>query len=163
MANEENTIVYIALGSNLGDRGGNINKALAYIESAHGVEMLKLSSIVETTPIGGPDQGAFFNAITELSCELTPWELLDFLLETESRLGRIRTETNGPRTIDLDILLFGDEIIDQGEDQLIVPHPRMLERKFILELMAEIAPEVVHPVSKLSMIELLDKFDDGDE
>ena len=163
MTNDDNKIVYVALGSNLGDRGGYINKALACIESTHGVVMKKLSSIVETSPIGGPDQGAYFNAIAEISCELTPWELLDFLQETEHRFGRVREQKNGPRTIDLDILLFGDEIIDQGEEQLVIPHPRMCERKFILELMAEIAPEVVHPVSKLSMIELLDKFDDGDE
>ena len=163
MITDDSKIVYVALGSNLGDRGGFINKALAYIEAAHGVEMIKLSSIVETSPLGEQDQGAFFNAITELRCELTPWELLDFLLETESRLGRVREQANGPRTIDLDILLFGDEIIDQGEDQLIVPHPRMCDRKFILELMAEIAPGVVHPASKLSMIELLDKLNDGDE
>ncbi len=162
MTNDEKTIVYVALGSNLGDRGGYINKALAYIEAANGIEMAKLSSIVETEPLGGPEQGAYYNAITELRCELTPWELLDFLLETESRLNRIREKTNGPRTIDLDILLFGDEIIDQGEEQLVVPHPRMCERKFILELMAEIAPDAVHPVSKLSMIELLDKLNDGD-
>lgn len=164
MLNNENSKVYVALGSNLGDRGGNINKALAYLEAVHGIELAALSSIIETTPLGGPEgQGRYFNAVTEIRTNISPWELLDVLLETENRLGRTRKEKNGPRTIDLDILLYNGEVIDQGEDRLIIPHPRMCQRRFILELMVEIAPEVVHPVRNISMIELLDKFDNGEQ
>ncbi|MBN2064893.1 MAG: 2-amino-4-hydroxy-6-hydroxymethyldihydropteridine diphosphokinase [Sedimentisphaerales bacterium] len=162
MINTEKSIAYIALGSNLGNRGGNINKALAYLEAVSGLELVKISSIIETIPLGGPEgQGMYFNAVCKIATELTPWELLDVLLETENRLGRIRTEKDGPRTIDLDILLYNNEIIRQG-DKLVIPHPRMASRRFVLELMAEIAPEVVHPELNASMIELLDKYDNGE-
>ena len=163
MINDDSAKAYVALGSNLGDRGGNINKALAYLEAVNGIELTALSSIIETSPVGGPQgQGMYFNAVTEVRTNMSPWELLDVLLETENRLGRIRKEKNGPRTIDLDILLYNGEVIDQGEDRLIIPHPRMCKRHFILELMVEIAPEVVHPVHNISMIELLDKYDNGE-
>ncbi len=163
MINGETSTAYIALGSNLGNRGGNINKALAYLEAVNGLKINRLSSIIETTPLGGPEgQSLYFNAVAEILTQMSAWELLDVLLETENRLGRIRREKDGPRTIDLDILLFNGEIIEQGEDRLIIPHPRMCQRRFILELMAEIAPGVVHPVLNASMIELLDQFDNGE-
>lgn len=163
MINDEKSTAYIAIGSNLGNRGGNINKALAYLEAVNDLKLVRLSSIIETSPVGGPEgQSMYFNAVAEISTNMTAWELLDVLLETENRLGRIRYEKDGPRTIDLDILLFNSEIIDQGQDRLIIPHPRMCERRFVLELMAEIAPGVVHPVTNTTMIELLDHFDNGE-
>lgn len=161
MTNTENSIAYIALGSNLGNRGVNINKALACLEAVNGLSLVKISSIIETVPLGGPvGQGMYFNAVCRIATELTVWELLDVMLETENRLGRVRTEKDGPRIIDLDILLYNDEIIQQ--ERLVIPHPRMANRRFVLELMAEIAPDVVHPVLNATMIELLDKFDNGE-
>jgi 2-amino-4-hydroxy-6-hydroxymethyldihydropteridine diphosphokinase len=128
------TLAYVGLGSNLGDREQSIRAA------AEQIVALRLSPIVETEPWGYEDQPRFLNAVAEVETELAPRALLDRLLEVERRLGRVRTGPRyGPRTIDLDLLLYGDERLD--EDGLTVPHPRLHERLFVLEPLAALVPE----------------------
>jgi 2-amino-4-hydroxy-6-hydroxymethyldihydropteridine diphosphokinase len=127
------TIAYVGLGSNLGDRRATILRAAELIDAA------RLSTIRETEPWGYADQPAFLNAVAELDTELEPRRLLDRLLEVEAELGRERGEIRwGPRTIDLDLLLYGDLAIE--EPGLTVPHPRLAERLFVLEPLSELAP-----------------------
>jgi 2-amino-4-hydroxy-6-hydroxymethyldihydropteridine diphosphokinase len=145
---------YIALGSNLGDRRAHLDRALQELARRPGVAVTRVSSYHETEPVGGPPgQGRYLNAAAELNTELGPEQLLQVLLEIEQSLGRVRQERFGPRTIDLDLLLHGDQILDRPD--LTVPHPRMHERLFVLEPLAEIAPEVIHPVLGVSVAELL--------
>ena len=134
------TVVYIGLGSNLGDRGRNILSAIEKIGAILGTQVTKVSTIIETVPVGGPPQGKFLNAVIEIQTNLTCRNLLTGLQSIEARLGRARGALNAPRTIDLDILLFGGQTI--REDDLIVPHPRIQERDFVLGPLKEIAPEV---------------------
>lgn len=136
-------IVYISFGSNLGDRNKNIEKAIEYLKELNGVSVTKTSSIYETDPVGGPPQGKFLNGVVEIETSLLPDELLDRLKGIESRLGRIKTEENDPRPIDLDVLFYGDIIID-GE-RIKIPHPRIEEREFVLRGLNEIAPDFLHP------------------
>jgi 2-amino-4-hydroxy-6-hydroxymethyldihydropteridine diphosphokinase len=132
------TLAYVGLGANLGDRDATIRAAIAELPGVVGVSTLR-----ETDPVGVTDQPRFLNGVAVLDIDLPPRELLDRLLAVERGLGRERTERWGPRTIDLDLLLYGDEVID--EDGLTVPHPRLQERRFVLEPLAEIAPELVIP------------------
>jgi 2-amino-4-hydroxy-6-hydroxymethyldihydropteridine diphosphokinase len=135
---------YIALGSNLGDREGYLSRALAALRQRPGVRVVRVSSFHETAPVGGPPgQDNFLNAAAELETDLGPEGLLHALLDIERQLGRVRRERFGPRTIDLDLLLYGDLVRD--EPDLTVPHPRMHERLFVLGPLAEIAPDVIHP------------------
>lgn len=127
------TIAYVGLGSNLGDREELIRRAAALIGAT------RLSSIVETEPWGYEDQPRFLNAVAEIETPLTARGFLDQLLEVERHLGRERVGARwGPRTVDLDLLLYGDEEID--EPGLVVPHPRLAERLFVLEPLAELVP-----------------------
>ncbi len=134
---------YIAFGSNLGDRNKNIERAIAYLKELDGIVIKKVSSIYETEPVGGHLQEKFLNGIIEIETALLPDELLDRLKGIESRLGRVKTEENGPRPIDLDIILYQDIVID-GE-RIKIPHPRMHERDFVLKGLNEIAPAFIHP------------------
>ncbi|MCD6416159.1 MAG: 2-amino-4-hydroxy-6-hydroxymethyldihydropteridine diphosphokinase [Planctomycetes bacterium] len=145
--------VYIALGSNLGERELNLRRALAALGGRQGVEVRKVSSFIETAPLGGPPQGKFINAAAELGATLGPRPLLDALLAVEDEMGRQRTERWGPRVIDLDLLLYEDRIINRPGLQ--VPHPRMHRRRFVLEPLCEIAPRAVHPVRGASVADLL--------
>jgi len=130
--------IYIGLGSNLGDRAANLRAALAELESGD-LHVLRCSSFHETQPVGGPPgQEAYLNAVCEVDTQLDPRALLERLQVIEARLGRVRTVRNGPRTLDLDLLLYQDRTI--AEPELIVPHPRMWERSFVLEPLAEICP-----------------------
>lgn len=122
-------IAYIALGSNLGNRKENIHKALELMEKC-GISVCRVSSLFETRPVGGPPQDDFINAAAQISTELSPESLLEHLQTIENKLGRIRTVPNGPRTIDLDILLYDNTKMSSKE--LTIPHPRMLEREFVM-------------------------------
>jgi 2-amino-4-hydroxy-6-hydroxymethyldihydropteridine diphosphokinase len=132
------TTAYVGLGSNLGDRERLIREAAVLIGA------LRLSTVIETEPWGHENQPMFLNAVAELETPLTPRQLLDHLLDVERRLGRERIGPQwGPRTIDLDLLLFGDETIDQPG--LVVPHPRLTEREFVLKPLAELVPTLKIP------------------
>ena len=131
------TRAYVGLGANLGDREATIHAALAALAEEDGIEVVAVSTLRETEPVGVGPQPLFLNGAAELETTLTPRELLDRLLTTEQRFGRVRVPgEHGPRTLDLDLLLYGDEQID--EPGLTVPHPRLHERAFVLEPLAEI-------------------------
>lgn len=135
---------YIALGSNLGDRAANLREAIEAIGREPGVRVLRVATPIETRPVGCPPGSTpFLNAAAALSTELEPLALLDVLLRIEQSLGRRRSVRNAPRQIDLDLLLFGDQVITSG--RLLLPHPRLHERAFVLRPLEEIAPEVIHP------------------
>jgi 2-amino-4-hydroxy-6-hydroxymethyldihydropteridine diphosphokinase len=131
----------IGLGSNLGDKAGNIERAVGRMRQLG--DVTAVSTIYQTAPIGGPDQPVYYNAVVLLNTDLEPRALLDGLLDIERAQGRERTERWGPRIIDLDVLLFADEEIDQPG--LIVPHPRMTERRFVLEPLLEVWPDATLP------------------
>ncbi|MCX5677875.1 MAG: 2-amino-4-hydroxy-6-hydroxymethyldihydropteridine diphosphokinase [Candidatus Omnitrophica bacterium] len=130
------TICYIGIGSNLGDRRRYIDRAIRSIERSPGIHLKRASSIYETDPMGGVPQGKFLNGVLEIETALTPKALLKKLNGIEEALGRKRAVKNGPRTIDLDILYYGEEIIDDGD--LVIPHPRINEREFVLKGLREL-------------------------
>jgi 2-amino-4-hydroxy-6-hydroxymethyldihydropteridine diphosphokinase len=144
-------IAYLSLGSNLGDRAGQLREAQARLVSQG--KLRKVSSFYETEPIDFVDQPWFLNCVLALETDATPFQLMSKILEIEKNMGRRRVQKKGPRSVDIDILLFDDEIIDAKE--LTIPHPAMQERRFVLEPMAEIAPEVIHPLLKQTIRELL--------
>lgn len=127
---------YIGIGSNLGNRKENIDKAITYLECSEDIKIVKVSSIYETDPVGGPSQGKYLNGVIKIETGLSPSGLLSCLNEIEDRMSRVRSEKNGPRVIDLDILLYGDTKINT--EHLSIPHPRMLEREFVLRGLREI-------------------------
>lgn len=148
---------YIAMGANVGDRRGNISDALKRLGETEGVSVIRVSELIEAAAVGGPEGApAFLNGAAEVRATLGPEALLSRLLEIERQLGRERREKWGPRTIDLDLLLYGDQVIDQPG--LTVPHPLMHERAFVLRPLAQIAPEVLHPLLKLTIQQLLDRL-----
>jgi 2-amino-4-hydroxy-6-hydroxymethyldihydropteridine diphosphokinase len=132
---------YLSLGGNLGDPERSMASALQMLDSEANVQVTKVSSLYRTPPWGKLDQPDFLNIAAQLSTTLAPHALLDLCLDIERRLKRVRGERWGPRLIDIDILVFGDRVIH--EDGLEVPHPRMLQRAFVLAPMAEIAPDLV--------------------
>jgi len=135
---------YVGVGANLGDRRATIERAIEVLRAVEGVEVLAVSTLRETDPVGYEDQPRFLNGAVELETTLGARELLDALLAVERELGRRRDGPRfGPRTIDLDLLLFGEERID--EPGLTVPHPRLHERRFALEPLAELAPGLELP------------------
>jgi 2-amino-4-hydroxy-6-hydroxymethyldihydropteridine diphosphokinase len=135
---------YIGIGSNLGEREDTIRQALALLAAEPGIEVDAVSSIRETDPVGIVNQPKFLNAAARLLTDLAPRQVLERLLAVEQRLGRVRTgERFGPRTIDLDLLVYADEVVD--EHGLRVPHPRLAERRFVLEPLVELDPELVVP------------------
>ncbi|HUU23650.1 MAG TPA: 2-amino-4-hydroxy-6-hydroxymethyldihydropteridine diphosphokinase [Phycisphaerae bacterium] len=149
-------VAYIALGSNLGDRGATLLKALKMLRDVDGVTVRAISQFFRTEPQGGPEgQGEYVNAAVEVAVALRPHELLTALQEIERALGRRREEEErwGPRRCDLDILLMGDTVLET--EDLTIPHPRMQERLFVLRPLASLAPRAVHPVLGRTVVELL--------
>jgi 2-amino-4-hydroxy-6-hydroxymethyldihydropteridine diphosphokinase len=144
--------VYLSLGSNIGDRSRNLQEAIAALGKS-GVQVLRVSSVYETEPVDYLDQPWFLNCALEADTELPPLDLLRALRQIESQMGSTKPIAKGPRLIDLDILLYDNEIIDTPELQ--VPHPRMHLRRFVLQPLAEIAPNLLHPVSHLRISALL--------
>ena len=136
-------MVYLCLGSNMGDRGENLDKALEYLSQRLTVK--KVSSIYETEPVGNVNQPLFLNLVCEISTRLELMGLLTLVKGIESKLGRIPGKGNAPRPIDIDILFYGNEVVETPK--LVIPHPRLTERAFVLVPLVEIAPDLVHPVS----------------
>lgn len=135
--------VYLGLGSNLNDRERNIGHAVELIGEHPQIELLRVSSMYETSPVGYKDQPDFVNAVALIETALSPRELLDAVHAVEELIGRKRTFRWGPRVIDIDILLYGSETVD--EEGLKIPHPMMMKRRFVLEPLAEIAPGLALP------------------
>jgi 3-oxoacyl-[acyl-carrier protein] reductase len=154
-------VAYIALGSNLGNRRALLDEAIARMRLHPGIEVISVSAHHESEPVGGPaGQGKYLNAAAQLRTTLTALQLLHVLQAVETQLGRVRTERFGPRTIDLDLLLYGSEILQIQEPgcALIVPHPRLHERMFVLEPLVEIAPLAVHPLLQSTAKDLLERL-----
>ena len=138
------TRAFIGLGANLGDRERTLRAAVDALATEAGIEVVAVSKLRETQPVGVGEQPRFLNGAAELETRLGARELLDRLLVVEKRFGRVRTPgEHGPRTLDLDLLLYGDEVID--EPGLTVPHPRLHERRFVLEPLVELAPGLAVP------------------
>ncbi len=144
--------IYLSLGSNVGDREQNIARAIAMM-AERGIHIVRHSSLFETEPVGLRAQGWFLNCAVQVETDLMPRQLLHTIQRIEHELGRRRMVANGPRTIDIDILLLGTSVIHSPE--LDVPHPRMTERRFVLVPLNEIAPSLRHPVLKTTVAELL--------
>ena len=145
--------VYLGLGSNLGDRQKNLEAALAKL-AASDLRVGRVSSVWETEPVGFTAQRWFLNLAPEIETELFPMQLLARIAKIEQALGRVRTVPNGPRTLDIDILLYGRAVIHSAK--LEVPHPRMGERRFVLAPLAELVPDLRHPVSHQSIRAMLE-------
>jgi 2-amino-4-hydroxy-6-hydroxymethyldihydropteridine diphosphokinase len=148
---------YLSLGSNLGDRAANLRAALAQLDAAE--KLLAVSAFYETQPVDLPDQPWFLNCVAAIETEKTPRELLQLALQIEAAMGRLRMRKQGPRNIDIDLLLFGDRV--QDEPGLKIPHPAMQQRRFVLEPLVEIAPEVRHPELGKTARELLAELPGG--
>ncbi len=146
------SLTYLSLGSNLGDRAANLRRAISLLQGLGDVE--RVSSAYETEPVEVIGQAWFLNCAIALETKASPEGLLAGVLAIEREMGRVRSGAKGPRVIDLDILLFGNEVCDSPD--LNIPHPAMQERRFVLAPMAEIAPEARHPLFKRSMLELLE-------
>jgi 2-amino-4-hydroxy-6-hydroxymethyldihydropteridine diphosphokinase len=151
------SLVYLSLGSNLGDREAQLQDALTRLSAAGRVAAV--SSFYETEPVEFTEQAWFLNCAVALETGQTPQQLMASILLIEEAMGRRRVQKKGPRTIDIDILLFGDTIVDSAE--VTIPHPAMHERRFVLEPLAEIAPEARHPVLHRTIVALRDALPDG--
>jgi 2-amino-4-hydroxy-6-hydroxymethyldihydropteridine diphosphokinase len=147
--------VFIGIGSNIGDKYKHVSEALDLLKV--NCDIMDISSCYLTTPIGYKEQSNFINLVIKVETDLDPDNLMDFLLEVESSLGRTRSILNGPRKIDLDILFYNQEIINN--DKLCIPHPRLQQRLFVLIPMSEIDPDFSHPVINKTIGELANSFE----
>ena len=152
----EGIIAYLGVGTNLGNRMGNIQEALRKLGDLPTIQLVRVSSVYETAPVGVTDQPDFLNLVIAVRTSLAPPALLGALLNIENQMGRVRTERWGPRVIDLDLLLYGGERVSLPE--LTVPHPRLRERAFVLTPLAEIAPELALPGDEKKAADLADSF-----
>ncbi len=154
-------IVYLGIGSNLGDRQANMDRALALLREDEDIDLLNVSQFIETEAVGGPEQPRFLNGALKIETDLRPLELLSRLKTVERRLGRVKsTQPNSPRPMDLDILFYDDVVIADGKS-LTIPHPRLAERAFVLAPLAEIAPELAHPRLGKTVRELYESLHAG--
>jgi 2-amino-4-hydroxy-6-hydroxymethyldihydropteridine diphosphokinase len=149
---------YIGLGSNVGEREENLVRAISLLDSSPGIRVLRRASLYETEPVGVEAQPWFFNTVVEVEAELAPGELLRRMKEIEKALGREDRGRWGPREIDLDLLLYGDLVME--EDGLVLPHPELHRRRFVLEPLCELAPELIHPRLGRPLRELLAGLDE---
>jgi 2-amino-4-hydroxy-6-hydroxymethyldihydropteridine diphosphokinase len=149
--------IYLSLGSNVGDRGSHLQEAISRLES--GGHVVSISSLYETAPVEVTNQPSFLNCAVEIETTKMPNQLMADVLAIEREMGRQRTRNKGPRTIDIDILLFGDSVVDSPE--VTIPHPAMHERRFVLEPLAEIASDAWHPVFKKTVREMMDALPMG--
>lgn len=149
--------VYIGIGSNQGNRIEYCDKAVRAITKFAVIK--SLSSVYETEPVGVNDQSDFINCVVEIGTELGPYELLSNLLDIENKLGRRRAGVRGPRPIDLDLLFYEDLVVQ--DDRLTIPHPRAHLRRFVLEPLCEIAPNLIHPVLKVAVSKLLNDLENN--
>ncbi len=139
---------FLGLGSNQGDRLGHLDRAVTLLEG--GGDLASVSPVYETEPVGGPEQGPYLNAVVELMTEDPPRALLERCRALEADAGRVRTVRFGPRTLDADVLLVGDEVVN--EPDLTLPHPRLFERRFVLAPLHDLAPELVPPDALASAV-----------
>jgi 2-amino-4-hydroxy-6-hydroxymethyldihydropteridine diphosphokinase len=157
MSNHSNVTAYIALGSNLGDRAHHLLTAISKLSNSENIALRRVSSILDNPAVGGPtDAPPFLNCAVEIQTSLGSHNLLHHLLEIEKSMGRARKVKWEPRMIDLDLLLYGEQIISSHE--LVIPHPLMHERRFVIQPLAEIAPNAVHPVLQMTMAGLLESL-----
>ncbi|MGZ6225668.1 MAG: 2-amino-4-hydroxy-6-hydroxymethyldihydropteridine diphosphokinase [Syntrophales bacterium] len=151
-------IAFIGIGSNIGDPAARCTEALCRLSQASGTKVLRQSSLYRTEPVGFEKQDWFINAVAEIRTLLTPHELLRAAQAIEDEMGRVRGPRWGPRVIDLDILLYGQEVVK--DDDLVIPHPELHKRRFMLEPLCEIASYAIHPVFGVSARGLMERLDD---
>jgi len=155
------TLTAIGIGGNLGNREDTLNRAIKALAKTPGINIVRQSPWYETAPVGFDDQPFFLNGALAAISSLTPRNLLLVLHRIEHRFGRIRNTPDSPRRLDLDLLLFDDLIIDEAD--LVVPHPRMTKRAFVLVPLADILPEAIHPVTRSTIADMLFKLGDLDQ
>jgi deoxyguanosine kinase len=156
----ESKIAYVGLGSNLGERQKNLESAVIMLSQTEGVRLVRVSQLIETAPLAGVEQPRYLNAVAEFNTELSARDFLRKMMSIEAALGRTRTIKWSPRTIDLDLLLFGDEVIN--ELNLVVPHPQMHLRTFVLLGLCQLNPALVHPVMKVPVSILAERLNNSD-